>query len=96
MMFRQKWQQGKALICSSHASLQHQINLLAAELCPEGMQDALKQGTDIPQAGHRHPSSRAQTSLKHVLFSDSEQQRPWLDADVLVDSQGGVHSNLDS
>jgi len=62
--------------------LQHQISLLAAELCLEGMQVALKQGTD--------------SLLKHSMFSDSELHRPWLGADVLVDSQGGVHSNLNS
>ena len=44
----------------------------------------------------RLPSSRAQTSLKHGMFSESELHRPWLGADVLVESQGWVHSNLDS
>jgi hypothetical protein len=42
----------KATLCYGHPkpALQHQISLLAAKLCPEGIEAALKQGPDSPQA----------------------------------------------
>lgn len=66
------------------SALQHQMSLLAAEMCPGGIQAALKQGkvSALKQGTDSPLKQGTDSSWRHALFSKPELHRPWLGADV--------------